>query len=126
MLLDTQLLVWTALHPERLSAKAVRAISAAVAPLSFSWVSLWEVAIKASLRRPDFNVDVKALHGQLLRNGFLPLPIKLDHLGGVVNLPFVHRDPFDRLLIAQAITEGLTLLTADRTLAAYGPVVKVV
>jgi PIN domain nuclease of toxin-antitoxin system len=126
LLIDTPFLLWTAFKPENLSAKAKALISSTDHTLHFSWVSLWEVAIKSTLARGDFNVDVQQLHAQLLQHGFVNLPIALSHFTKLTTLPLLHGDPFDRLLIAQASTEGLTLLTADRALAAYGPMVKVV
>ena len=125
MLLDTQMLLWAAFQPARLSAKAVKLISARDTPMSFSWVSLWEVAIKASLGRTDFTVDVGELLEQLLVHDFVLLPIRVEHLVKVSTLPWVHRDPFDRLLVAQAMSEKLPLLTADRKLAGYGRTVRV-
>jgi PIN domain nuclease of toxin-antitoxin system len=86
----------------------------------FSVVSLWEMAIKASLGREDFQVNPPALRLGLLDQGFLELPIQVDHVLAVQHLPWVHRDPFDRLLVAQAAQERLSLITADRTLLGYG------
>lgn len=126
MLLDTQFLVWTALHPELMSERARKLVASNSVSLTFSWVSLWEVAIKSSLGRPNFNVDVNTLHARLLSNGFASLPIKLEHLSRVAGLPFVHRDPFDRLLVAQAAVERMVLLTSDRALSGYGAMVKVI
>jgi len=88
--------------------------------ISFSVVSLWEVAIKASLGRDDFQVNPPALRLGLLEQGFRELPIQVDHVLAVQHLPRIHRDPFDRLLVAQAARERLSLLTADRTLLGYG------
>ena len=83
-------------------------------------VSLWEVAIKASLGRGDFKVNPLALRMGLLKDGFRELPIQVNHVLAVQHLPWIHRDPFDRLLVAQASEEQLSLLTADRTLLGYG------
>ena len=125
MLLDTQMLLWAAFQPERLSAKAVKLISARDTPMFFSWVSLWEVAIKASLGRADFTVDVHKLLDGLLAHDFLLLPFKVEHLVRLAGLPWLHRDPFDHLLVAQALAEKLPLLTSDSRLAAYGRSVRV-
>jgi len=125
-LLDTRLVLWAAFEPGRLSAKATKTLSSREVPLLFSLASLWEVAIKTSLCRPDFSVDPKRLHSALLAEGFVELTIKASHLARVATLPWVHRDPFDRLLVAQAMEEGLTLLTADATLKRYGRFVKLV
>ena len=126
LLLDTHLILWAAFEPERLSAKAAKQLRSRETPLLFSLASLWEVAIKTSLGRADFVVDVTVLQQALLSAGFDEMPIQPHHLARVANLPWVHRDPFDRLLVAQAIEERITLLTADATLKAYGRFVRVV
>ncbi len=87
-------------------------------------VSLWEVAIKAALGRVDFNIDPLALRRGLLREGFQELQIQVDRVLAVRHLPWIHRDPFDRLLVVQASQEGLRLFTADRTLEGYGEAVR--
>ena len=92
----------------------------------FSAVSILEVAIKFSRRRPDFDVDPMALMRELLDRGYEELPVSSLHAAAVADLPPVHKDPFDRLLIAQATVEGIPLLTADATIARYpGPIRKV-
>ena len=126
MLLDTHLLIWSAFAPERLGAQAFKLISATENPLHFSWASLWEIVVKTALGRASFSVDVGDLHDKLIRHGFKPLTITLPHLASLATLPMLHRDPFDRLLVAQAMAEGITLLTADRALKAYGRAVKLV
>ena len=125
-LLDTQLVVWFALEPSRLSRKAVSLVGPRDSPVSFSLATLWEVAIKTSLDRPGFQVDPSALREGLLTQGLRQVDIRAEHVAVVGRLPWVHRDPLDRLLVAQALVEGLTLLTSDRTLARYGKMVKVV
>jgi PIN domain nuclease of toxin-antitoxin system len=126
LLLDTQLLLWAAGDPERLSAAAHRHLSDTKNDLMFSAGSLWEIAIKKSLGREDFVVDPRAFRLGLLDNGYVELPITSEHAVHVETLPPLHKDPFDRLLLAQALVEGLTLLTADEQLARYrGPVRKV-
>jgi len=125
LLLDTHLILWAAFAPERLSAKAARQLRSRETPLAFSLASLWEVAIKASLGRPDFAVDCQVLHQALLSQGFLELPVQAAHISHVATLPWVHRDPFDRLLVAQAMVERVSLLTSDATLKGYGRFVKV-
>ncbi len=125
-LLDTHLVLWAAFDPQRLSAKAAKLLRSREVPLAFSLATLWEVAIKTSLGRPDFAVDPLQLHRALLAEGFIELPIQVQHITRVASLPWVHRDPFDRLLVAQAIVERLTLLTADTTLKRYGRFVRVV
>jgi PIN domain nuclease of toxin-antitoxin system len=126
LLLDTQLLLWAAGHPERLSAAARRLINNSKNELIFSAASLWEITIKSSLGREDFRVEPRVLRRGLLDNGYVELPITSEHAVHVEGLPPLHKDPFDRLLIAQALVEGITLLTADVQLARYrGPVRKV-
>ena len=121
LLLDTHLLLWAASAPERLSAAARALIDDPANTPIFSVASLWEIAIKRGLGRPDFDVDPRRLRRGLLDNGYEELPITSAHVVAVDGLP--PRDPFDRLLISQAITEGVLLLTADSRLAAYpGPV----
>jgi PIN domain nuclease of toxin-antitoxin system len=120
VLVDTHLLLCWAVMPERLPEAARTRIERSDQPLLFSVVSIWEVAIKASLGHDDFQVSPPALRMGLLQEGLRELPIQADHVLAVQHLPLIHRDPFDRLLVAQAARERLTLLTADRTLLAYG------
>jgi PIN domain nuclease of toxin-antitoxin system len=123
LLLDTHLLLWAAGAPDRLSASAAALINDPGNELLFSAASLWEVAIKRGLGRADFHVDVRLLRRGLLDNGYDELPIVSAHVVGVESLPTIHKDPFDRILIAQAAVEGITLLTSDPLLARYpGPV----
>ena len=126
LLLDTHLLLWAAFEPDRLSPTACLMLQSRAAPLHFSLATIWEVAIKTSLGRADFSVDPGPFHRALLGEGFVELPIKAQHLVHVGTLPWIHRDPFDRLLVAQALVEGMTLLTADATLKRYGSFVTVV
>jgi PIN domain nuclease of toxin-antitoxin system len=125
LLLDTHLLLWSALDPASLSPKAKRLLESRDEPLFFSHASLWEVAIKASLGRPDFVVEPGRLHEALLDAGFKELRIEPKHIQRIAVLPWLHRDPFDRLLLAQAVEEGFGLLTVDRALKAYGRFVRV-
>jgi len=123
LLLDTHLLLWAAGQPERLSAKALALIEPPENELFFSAASLWEVAIKRGLGRADFKVDARLLRRGLLDNGYSELPIGSEHVVAMDNLPPIHKDPFDRILVAQAQVEGITLLTADPSVARYpGPV----
>ena len=125
-LLDTHLVLWAALEPQRLSPKALRLLRSRANDFAFSLATLWEVAIKSSLGRPDFQVDPATLHAALLGEGFTEVAIRVEHLVGVASLPWLHRDPFDRLLVAQAAADKLTLLTSDAVLAGYGRFVRVV
>lgn len=123
LLLDTHLLLWAADSLERVPAGARALMADLENELLFSVVSLWEVTIKNGLNRPDFRVDARLLRRGLIDNGYVELPISGEHAVAVDTLPLIHRDPFDRLLIAQATVEGLVLLTSDVTLERYpGPV----
>ncbi|MDQ3519172.1 MAG: type II toxin-antitoxin system VapC family toxin [Gemmatimonadota bacterium] len=126
LLLDTQLLLWAAGQPERLSAAAKKLLNNPRNELLFSAASLWEVAIKSTLGRDDFRVEPRLLRRGLIDNGYSELPVTSQHAVSIDTLPPLHKDPFDRLLLAQALTEGITLLTSDAQLARYsGPVRKV-
>jgi len=123
LLLDTHLLLWAAGQPDRLSATARKLIDNLENELLFSAASLWEVAIKRRLGRSDFQVDLRLLRRGLLDNGYGELPIVSDHVVATESLPSLHKDPFDRVLVAQATVEGITLLTADSLVAQYpGPI----
>jgi PIN domain nuclease of toxin-antitoxin system len=123
LLLDTHILLWAANEPARLSAQALALLEDPDNELLFSAASLWEVSIKNSLGRDDFKVDARLLRRGLLDNGYLELPISSAHAVFVESLPPIHKDPFDRILIAQATAEGITLVTADATVAKYpGPI----
>lgn len=123
LLLDTQVLLWAAGEPERLTPSGRRLIAARENELLFSAASLWEVAIKRGLGRRDFQVDARLLRRGMLDNGYAELPIYSDHVVAVDSLPPIHKDPFDRLLIAQATVEGILLLTLDPIVARYpGPI----
>ena len=126
LLLDTQILLWAAGQPERLSAAARKLLSNRRNELLFSAASLWEIAIKKTLGREDFRVEPRLLRRGLLDNGYVELPVTSQHAVSIDGLPPLHKDPFDRLLLAQATSEGITLLTGDAQLARYpGPVRKV-
>ena len=120
LLLDTQLLVWVCYAPQRLGSSLAAELVDRRQVIWFSVVSIWELAIKASLGREDFQVNPPALRLGLLEQGFRELPIQVSHVLAVQHLPWVHRDPFDRLLVAQAAQERQNLITADRTLLGYG------
>lgn len=123
LLLDTHLLLWSAFDQKRLGETAHALIEDSSNVLWFSAASIWEVAIKRGLNRPDFHVEPSVLRAGLLANGYRELAIDGRHALSVSTLPAVHSDPFDRLLLAQAICEGLLLITSDRKLGAYdGPV----
>ncbi len=126
LLLDTHLLLWAAQGFEHLPSAAQRLMSAPDNVLCFSVASLWEIVIKRGLGRADFKVDPRLLRRSLLDNGYCELPILSEHVVALDALPPIHKDPFDRLLIAQAVVEGITLLSADARVAQYlGPVQRV-
>ena len=125
-LLDTQILLWAAGQPDRLSSAARTLLNNPRNELLFSAASLWEIAIKKTLGRPDFVVEPRLLRRGLLDNGYAELPVTSQHAVNIDSLPPLHKDPFDRLLLAQALIEGVTFLTGDEQLARYpGPVRKV-
>ena len=124
LLLDTHLLLWVADQPDRLSSTAHALIADPGNQPVFSVASLWEVAIKRSLGRKDFDVDPRLLRRGLIENGYEELAITSEHAVAVDGLPPLHCDPFDRLLIAQAMVEGLLLLTSDNQVAAYAAPVR--
>jgi PIN domain nuclease of toxin-antitoxin system len=126
LLLDTHLLLWAAGQPERLSKAARDLIEAADNELIFSPASLWEVVIKRGLGREDFQVDARLLRRGLLDNGYAELLIGSEHVVAIESLPPLHKDPFDRVLIAQALVEGITLVTTDETVARYPAPVRAV
>jgi len=126
LLLDTHVLLWTATESPRLSPAARRFLARPGNELVFSAASVWEVAIKDQRGRDDFQVDPAVLRRALLDNGYTELPVTGAHAAGLSALPAMHKDPFDRMLLAQAVVEGMTLITADERLARYaGPVRKV-
>ena len=122
-LLDTHLLLWAAGTPERLSQPARSLIEDPANLLLFSAASLWEITIKQGLGRADFQVNARVLRRGLLDNGYAELSISSAYAVAVDSLPPIHKDPFDRLLVAQATVEGIVLLTSDAVVANYpGPV----
>jgi PIN domain nuclease of toxin-antitoxin system len=123
LLVDTHLLLWASTNKDKLPRAAYRIMADTNNALWFSAASIWEVAIKHSLQRADFNIDPGPLRAGLLQMGYDELPIAGRNVLSLVGMPYHHTDPFDRMLLAQAISEGLTLLTSDRDLARYdGPV----
>ena len=123
LLLDTHLLLWAAGEPKRLPAVARKLINDSRNELLFSVASLWEIVIKRSLGRDDFRVEPRVLRRGLLDNGYAELAIGGEHALAVDSLQPIHKDPFDRLLVAQAQVESVTLLTADPLLGRYpGPI----
>ena len=126
LLLDSHLLLWAALHPERLSPTARDLIASPANDPVFSVASLWEIGIKFALGRQDFDYDPRILRHDLVANGYLEMPVTAAHACAVVDLPRIHKDPFDRILIAQSIVEGIILLTTDPIMAQYGGLVRLI
>lgn len=126
LLLDTHLLIWSSWTPKKVSSVGHALINNRDNELFFSAANLWEIAIKQSLKKQDFQVDAGHLRRGLLDNGYNELSITSDHAIAIRTLPPLHKNPFDRILIAQAMVEGITLLTVDPVVARYpGPIRKV-
>jgi PIN domain nuclease of toxin-antitoxin system len=126
LLLDTHLLLWSVGRSKRLPKRVRAVLLDAANEVFYSAASIWEVAIKSALRRKDFRVDPAVLVRTLVQSGFSELPVSAVHAASVARLPAIHRDPFDRLLVAQSAAEPMTLLTNDAMLARYGSLVQVV
>ena len=118
LLLDSHALLWFLTTPEKLPAAAHRAIQSAENEVYASLASAWEISIKVAIRKLDF--DVQSLERALAATGIQALGISLQHTARVSALPLHHRDPFDRMLVAQAMCESMTLVSRDRELAKYG------
>ena len=125
-LLDTHLLLWAAGQPERLSKPARELIENPDNTLYFSAASIWEIAIKSSLGREDFKADSRLIRRGLIDNGYREVAISSEHAAGVQALPLIHKDPFDRLLIAQSLVEGMPLVTVDPILSQYPGMIQLV
>jgi PIN domain nuclease of toxin-antitoxin system len=119
LLLDTHLLLWAAANSKRLPRTARELLEDETNEVYYSAASIWEIAIKSSLGRKDFRVDLASLQSVLPDMDFIELQVTAAHAAGITKLPPIHRDPFDRLLIAQSIAEPLTLLTNDPVLGRY-------
>ena len=119
LLLDTHILLWTAGEPERLSESARTLLMSPENSLFFSAASIWEIVIKLGLGRQDFRVDPQRFRKMLVAHGYVELAITADHALNVLFLPILHRDPFDRLLLAQARSEGMLLVTVDSAIIQY-------
>lgn len=125
-LIDTHLALWIPAGDPRVSRRMLALLEDDESEFLFSTASLWEIAIKRSLGRADFEIDPRGIRTRLLKAGYEELPVLGDHAVAVDALPYLHKDPFDRLLIAQAMVEGIVLLTVDAKVAGYsGPIRKV-
>ena len=120
LLLDTHIILWAAGEPEKLSESARNMLNDYRNSLFFSAASLWEIVIKRGVGRADFKVDAHRLRKMLILNGYIELPITSEHVLRVETLPEIHKDPFDRILIAQARSEAMLLLTVDAFVIEYG------
>jgi PIN domain nuclease of toxin-antitoxin system len=126
LLLDTHVLLWAVAASRRLPADARRSIEDGENEVFYSAASLWEIAIKSGLRRRDFRIDLEALQAALPDAGLEELPVRASHAVALARLPAVHRDPFDRMLVAQAVSEPLVLMTNDAILARYPAPVRLI
>jgi len=126
LLLDTHILVWALIEPVRLRVEVRETLEDPDNEILFSAASIWEIAIKAALGRGDFGVAPGTFVEEALRAGFAELPVRSNAALRVATLPHHHRDPFDRLLVAQAMTEPAMLYTADALLSAYSELVVIV
>lgn len=126
LLIDTHILLWAAGQPAKLSRFTRDLLNNTANTLLFSAASIWEITIKRDLNRKDFKVEPRVLRRGLIDNGYEELEITGEHTMAISHLPLLHKDPFDRMLIAQATVEGATLVTADDNVAMYpGPIKKV-
>jgi PIN domain nuclease of toxin-antitoxin system len=119
LLLDTHILLWAAGEPQKLSESARTLLKTPENNLFFSSASIWEIVIKLGLGREDFRVDPYRLRKMLIAHGYTEIAVTSEHALKVYSLPFLHKDPFDRLLVAQARTEGMLLLTGDLSVSQY-------
>lgn len=123
ILLDTHVLLWALVSPERLPRAALTLVETSATEVLFSAASILEIAIKAALGRADFAFPPAEIAEEAVRAGFVELPVRASAAARVAALPWHHRDPFDRLLVAQALDEPARLLTADRALLPYSDLV---
>jgi PIN domain nuclease of toxin-antitoxin system len=125
-LLDTHLVLWVPVSGPRISRSARTILNDPENSFSFSAVSIWEIAIKRSIGKLDQGIDSRTIRRELIEMEYEELAVLGQHAVAVEGLPWIHKDPFDRLLIAQAVVEEITLLTVDSTIARYpGPIRKV-
>ncbi len=124
LLLDTHVLLWALASPKQLGKDARAAIEDPANVVLFSAASIWEIAIKASLKRTDFRVSPGEIAAVALESGFTELPVNSAAAAHTAKLPAHHRDPFDRILIAQAVTEPAVFYTADAQLEVYSDLVR--
>ena len=126
LLLDTHVLLWTLDAPERLPREVVAQIESPETTIYFSAASIWEIAIKTALGKVAFQYSPEEIARAARDTGFVELPVSSAHGAKVAHLPLHHRDPFDRMLIAQALLMPAQLLTADLALVPYSELVRLV
>ncbi len=126
ILLDTHMLLWALAEPERIPEDVREELISPANDVLFSAASIWEIAIKAQIGRLPLSMPLEAIAEAALASGFRELPIQALHAAAVYRLPLHHRDPFDRILVAQAITEPAHLYTVDRVLSQYSELVVMV
>ncbi len=124
LILDTNALLWAVVRPARLPLSVIAAIEEPDNEVLFSAASIWEIAIKAALRRPDFEVDVAVFASDAVAMGLVERPVTSAVAARVAKLPMIHRDPFGRLIVAHAIAEPARLVTSDRVLSKYSELVE--
>ena len=125
LLLDTHILLWAACDPKKLPVKIRKLIEDEENTLFFSAASLWEIVIKNGLSRNDFQIEPRMFRASLIDNGYLEVSITSEHVLFVHDLPPLHKDPFDRILVAQSSIEGMALLTVDQAVIDYGGTVMI-
>ena len=124
VLLDTHILLWALVEPRRLDRETRATIETSDTEVLFSAASIWEIAIKSGLGRSDFAFDAEEIAQAALDTGFTEIAVRAKAAALVARLPLLHRDPFDRVLVAQAIVEPATLYTADQQLVPYSDLVR--
>ena len=120
LLLDTHILLWALTDDARLPERARELLLDSHNEVFFSAASVWEIAIKRTLRRETLSISAEEAARFFRAAGYEELAVSSTHAAKVENLPPIHADPFDRLLVAQAMTEPMLLITHDRTIASYG------
>ncbi len=126
ILFDTHILIWTLFAPERLPEALKTAVDSGTDEIAFSAVSVWEIAIKSQIARHGLPATADQVWQEAVAAGLKELPVTSMAAAHVARLPLHHRDPFDRLLVAQAMTEPAHLYTVDRSLAVYSELVRIV
>jgi PIN domain nuclease of toxin-antitoxin system len=125
-LVDTHVLIWLAVDSPRMGNLARDLLADPDNQIFFSAISIFEIAVKERLSKRGFEVEASAIRRMMIENDFAELAVTGTHAAHVATLPLFHRDPFDRLLVAQAMMEGFTLMTADEKIAQYsGPILKI-